>query len=244
MRARKAVRPGPGRGSMTRPDRDVPADRARSRLPGQARLRVHRAGALLRPGPNVAGIGAGTGPYMITRYVPRRLVDLRPQPLLPRMVSAAQPGSPDRIVWRFGHRPPARPSAIEAGQADWADDLLPGPAGSAPGSRPRHTSTTLPAIAYTAFNTRVPPFNDPRVRRAFSLAADRRRLVALLGGPDLATPPARSCHPASPATGPTARSPSTPAPPAPGSAPTWPPPAGSWPHPGRRACASPCGPTA
>ena len=50
--------------------------------------------------------------------------------------------------------------------------------------------------------------------------------------------PARSCHPASPATGPTAPSPPTPTPPAPGSAPTWPPPADSWPHPGRQACAS------
>ena len=41
---------------------------------------------------------------------------------------------------------------------------------------------------YTAFNTRVAPFNHPQVRRAFSLAADRRRLVALLGGPGQATP--------------------------------------------------------
>jgi peptide/nickel transport system substrate-binding protein len=41
---------------------------------------------------------------------------------------------------------------------------------------------------YTAFNTRVAPFNDPRVRRAFSLAANRRKLVALLGGEAFATP--------------------------------------------------------
>jgi peptide/nickel transport system substrate-binding protein len=46
----------------------------------------------------------------------------------------------------------------------------------------------LPDIVFTAFNTRVAPFNDPRVRRAFSLAADRSRFVAALGGPALATP--------------------------------------------------------
>ena len=48
--------------------------------------------------------------------------------------------------------------------------------------------SALPAIVYTAFNTRVAPFDDPRVRRAFSIAANRSRLVGLLGGSDDASP--------------------------------------------------------
>ena len=48
--------------------------------------------------------------------------------------------------------------------------------------------SALPAIVYTAFNTRVAPFDDPGVRRAFSIAANRSRLVGLLGGSDDASP--------------------------------------------------------
>ena len=130
-----------------------------------------------------------TGPYMITRHVPRHLVVFARNPYFREWSAAAQPaGSPDRIVWTFG-LPPARQAAeIEAGQADWTNDPLPDTAGLAARFPAQVRINPLPAIAYTAFNTRVPPFNHPQVRRAFSLAADRRRLIALLGGPGQATP--------------------------------------------------------
>jgi peptide/nickel transport system substrate-binding protein len=93
---------------------------------------------------------------------------------------------PKRLDLRL---PPARQAAeIEAGQADWTNDPLPDTAGLAARFPAQVRINPLPAIAYTAFNTRVPPFNHPQVRRAFSLAADRRRLIALLGGPGQATP--------------------------------------------------------
>ena len=130
-----------------------------------------------------------TGPYMITRYVPRGLAIFARNPYFREWSAAAQPaGSPDRIVWTFGLPPAREAAAIEAGQADWTNDLLPGTAGLAARFPAQLHVNPLPTIAYTAFNTRVPPFNHPQVRRAFSLAADRRRLVTLLGGPDLATP--------------------------------------------------------
>jgi YVTN family beta-propeller protein len=131
----------------------------------------------------------GTGPYMITRYVPHRLAVFARNPYFREWSAAAQPsGSPDRIVWTFGLPLAREAAAIEAGQADWTNDPLPGIAGLAARFPAQVHINPLPAIVYTSFNTRVAPFNHPQVRRAFSLAADRRRFVALLGGPAQAIP--------------------------------------------------------
>ena len=73
----------------------------------------------------------GTGPYMITRYVPRRQVHFSRNPFFREWSAAAQPeGSPDRIVWTFGTSLTREAAQIEAGQADWTDDTLPGVAGA------------------------------------------------------------------------------------------------------------------
>ena len=130
-----------------------------------------------------------TGPYMITRYVPQRLVVFARNPYFREWSAAAQPtGSPDRIVWTFGLPLTREAAEIEAGQADWTNDPLPDVAGLAARYPAQVHINPLPAIVFTAFNTQVAPFNHPQVRRAFSLAADRGRFVTLLGGPDLATP--------------------------------------------------------
>jgi YVTN family beta-propeller protein len=131
----------------------------------------------------------GTGPYMITKYVPGHLVVFTRNPYFREWSAAAQPaGAPDRITWTFG-LPVAREAAdIEDGKADWTNDQLPNVAALAARFPSQVHINPLPSIVFTAFNTRVAPFNDPQVRRAFSLAADRRRFVALLGGPDQAVP--------------------------------------------------------
>ena len=131
----------------------------------------------------------GTGPYMITRYVPGRRVVFARNPYFREWSAAAQPaGFPDRIVWTFGTSLIREAAEIEAGQADWTNDPLPGVAGLRARFPAQVHISTLPEIVFAAFNTRVAPFNDPRVRRAFSLAADRNRFVAALGGPDQAEP--------------------------------------------------------
>ena len=103
--------------------------------------------------------------------------------------AAAEPaGSPDRIIWTLG-LPLAREAAeIEAGKADWSADTLPGVSRLAARFPAQVHVNTLPGIVFTEFNTRVAPFNHLQVRQAFSLAADRSRFVALLGGPDQAAP--------------------------------------------------------
>ncbi len=130
-----------------------------------------------------------TGPYMMSRHVPGRIVVFTRNPYFREWSAAAQPaGSPDRIVWTFGLPPLRQAAEIEAGQADWTNDPLPDTAGLAARFPAQVRINPLPAIVFTAFNTRVAPFNHPQVRRAFSLAADRRRLVALLGGSGQASP--------------------------------------------------------
>jgi peptide/nickel transport system substrate-binding protein len=134
-----------------------------------------------------------TGPYMIGRFVPGRRgeIDLVRNPTFREWSAAAQPaGLPDRIVWRFGLSPAQEAAAIEAGRADWMipDDRVPRistVSARYPGQV--HVNPQL-GTAYVAFNTTVPPFNDVRVRRAVSFAADRTKAAAALGGQDYARP--------------------------------------------------------
>jgi YVTN family beta-propeller protein len=131
----------------------------------------------------------GTGPYAITRYIPGQKVVFARNPYFREWSAAAQPQSSlAGMVWTFGGSVARETTEIEDGQADWTDDPLPGVAGLIARFPAQVHVNPLPDIVYTAFNTRVAPFNDPRVRRAFSLAADRGSFAALLGGPDLAAP--------------------------------------------------------
>ena len=131
----------------------------------------------------------GTGPYMITGYIPGQQVIFARNPYFREWSAAAQPqGSLAGMVWTFGGSVAEETAEIEDGQADWTDDPLPDVAGLIARFPVQVHVDALPAIVYTSFNTRVAPFNDPRVRQAFSLAADRSSFVAMIGGPDLATP--------------------------------------------------------
>jgi YVTN family beta-propeller protein len=130
-----------------------------------------------------------TGPYMITRDVPGREVDLARNPEFRQWSAAAQPdGYPDRIVWKFGLTPAQEVAAIEAGHADWMADPPPDVASLVARYDSQVHINPLPGIAYAAFNVTVPPFSDLRVRQAVSLAADRNQLVQALGGPGAGQP--------------------------------------------------------
>jgi YVTN family beta-propeller protein len=130
-----------------------------------------------------------TGPYMITRYVPGHEVVFSRNPYFREWSAAAQPyGSPDRIIWTFGTPLGREEAEIKSGVADWTNDVLPDVGALAADYPDQVHRSPLPSIVYTSFNTTAAPFNDPNVRRAFSLAVNRGSLVAAFGGPELAQP--------------------------------------------------------
>ncbi|HEY5988486.1 MAG TPA: ABC transporter substrate-binding protein, partial [Streptosporangiaceae bacterium] len=136
-----------------------------------------------------------TGPYLIDRYQPGRELRLVRNPEFHEWSTAAQPdGYPDQIVWRFGLDPDAAVTTVERGAADWGLYEFPF---SPPGDRLAEIRTQyagqthvspLPETEFFTLNTRVPPFDDVRVRRALNYAIDRTVLVSLYGGSDLARP--------------------------------------------------------
>jgi ABC-type transport system substrate-binding protein/DNA-binding SARP family transcriptional activator len=145
--------------------------------------------------PNVPAADIGThpipstGPYMIGRYLPGHEVEFVRNPQFEQWSAAAQPdGLPDRIVWTFGKAADEATTAVERGQADWMADP---PADfaqiSARFSRQVHVNPLF-GLGLLAFNVREPPFDDLRVRQAVSFAADRAKVVSLLGGRDTGGP--------------------------------------------------------
>jgi peptide/nickel transport system substrate-binding protein len=132
----------------------------------------------------------GTGPYEIASASEHEIRYVR-NPYFHQWSGRAQPdGYPDEIVTRFGLSHAAEVREVEQGRADYTTDPIPirmltGLEARVPGQL--HPAT-IPTTAFYALNTRLPPFDDVRVRRALNFAIDRRRLVRLYGGPQQASP--------------------------------------------------------
>lgn len=132
----------------------------------------------------------GTGPYEIAAAGPREIRWIR-NPRFHEWSHAAQPdGNPDQIVMRFDLSPTQEARAVEDGTVDWSADFV--PSGQVASLKSRFASQihgwTIPTTDFVQFNTARAPFNDIRVRQAFNLAIDRRRIAQLSGGRDFATP--------------------------------------------------------
>jgi YVTN family beta-propeller protein len=132
----------------------------------------------------------GTGPYRIAGSNAHELRLVRNR-FFREWSHAAQPdGTPDRISWRFGLSSTAQVQAIEQGRADWTADLI-------PPDVLRGLSIRDPAqlhenpifdVQYIPLNTRLPPFDDVRVRRALNYAIDRAKIAHMYGSSAGATP--------------------------------------------------------
>ena len=135
-----------------------------------------------------------TGPYMIADYRPgHKQFTLVRNPYFHQWAFAAQPaGYPDRIRWQPAPAGGEPVADILSGRADLADlqsirlprEVL---ADFARG-HPMQLHAAYEMTSVDEFlNTRVPPFNDVRVRRAINYAVDRDQLAALWGGRAQAT---------------------------------------------------------
>jgi len=132
-----------------------------------------------------------TGPYLIASYNPKRRVRLVRNPRFHEWSAAAQPsGYPDEIVLTMADSPKAQLRAVARGKVDLFQDVPSSPEFAA--FRRRYVgqlqSNPQSGTAYFFLNTRVPPFDHVKVRRAVNLAFDRNRAVELFGGPDFAQP--------------------------------------------------------
>ncbi len=132
-----------------------------------------------------------TGPYTITNYSPNKSMTLKRNPKFRQWSAQAQPdGYPDTIAMKIGISDEDSVTQVENNQADWMYDAPPadrlGEIASKY-SKQFHINTT-PIQYFMAMNTRVAPFNNVDVRRAVNLATDRKAVIGLFGGPQLATP--------------------------------------------------------
>ena len=131
-----------------------------------------------------------TGPYEIVGYQAKLgVVRLARNPRFHVWSAAAQPaGYPDRIIERYRYTGASAVRAVEHGKADITADGLDQtwPPAVTTSLETRHSSQLYAAPLLTVLglwlNTRLPPFNDVRVRQALNYAADRNRLAEINGG--------------------------------------------------------------
>ncbi len=120
----------------------------------------------------------GDGPYRYVRHVPQTMVELRANP----DYFGEQPSIP-RVVLQFGGKPLTE---LLSGNVDLATDITPLEAvqlAADPRFRIYYKTGWAQAIAI-AWNHRNPLFQDAAVRKALTLAINRRELHRLLNYPD------------------------------------------------------------
>ena len=131
----------------------------------------------------------GTGPYRVERW-DRYGNGLFVRNRYFRVLSPDRPdGFPDEIAVQSAG-PRAQLAAVERGKSDIA--LLSYGTEQVAHARGRYGtrlhSDSSAETWYVFLNTRVPPFDDPRVRRALNYAVDRSRVAAILGSQETEKP--------------------------------------------------------
>lgn len=133
----------------------------------------------------------GTGAYMVESYDPNKRMAIVRNPHFKEWSVDAQPdGYADAMNYDFGLTDEAEVTAVQNGDADWMYD-------PPPADRLNELGTTyadqvhlspLDAIYYLPLNTRLAPFDNEKARQALNYALDRKAIVNLFGGVNLASP--------------------------------------------------------
>jgi peptide/nickel transport system substrate-binding protein len=129
-----------------------------------------------------------TGPYRVAEFRPRtHTLRLVRNPGFREWAPDAQPdGYPDAISWLSFENASAAVRAVENGSADVAVDLdFTLPRSDFDRLATRHPArlhmSPRPHTGYFFLNTRIPPFDDPRLRRAVDDAFDRDAFAGIVG---------------------------------------------------------------
>jgi oligopeptide transport system substrate-binding protein len=124
----------------------------------------------------------GNGPYRLEERSPGGVIRLR---------RSATYHAAESVAFESVHFVPVTDPAAEfrlyrAGELDVTATIAPSEFAALQKNRMDEVQVT-PGLGlyYLAFDLSEPPFNDPKLRRAFSLAIDRERLVAMLGRGEL-----------------------------------------------------------
>jgi ABC-type transport system substrate-binding protein len=122
---------------------------------------------------------AGTGPFRLSRFVPRQSAELSRNP---DYWDRARIPHLDRVVLLPMPEPTTRLAALRSGQVDWIEVPPPDAIPSLRQAQFNITTGSYPHAWPWMLQTAAPPFNDLRVRQALNYCVDRAGLVTLLNG--------------------------------------------------------------
>jgi peptide/nickel transport system substrate-binding protein len=126
----------------------------------------------------------GIGPYTFTESVPNRQFVMEKTKNFPDLGPEIPPGKVDTITTRIVKSAARQAQDVISGELDYMQD--PPPADLKPEIRAeysdRYEEITTSSTYYFFMNTRVPPFDDPKVREAVNYGVDKPALARLFAG--------------------------------------------------------------
>jgi peptide/nickel transport system substrate-binding protein len=126
----------------------------------------------------------GVGPYMYTESVPNRQFVMEKNPNFPDLGSDIPPGQIDKITTNIVKSAQRQAQDVIGGELDYMQD--PPPADIKPEVKAeysdRYKEWTTASTYYFFMNTRLPPFDDPKVREAVNWGIDKPALARIFAG--------------------------------------------------------------
>jgi peptide/nickel transport system substrate-binding protein len=126
----------------------------------------------------------GIGPYIVTESVPNRQFVMEKNTNFPDLGPDIPPGKVDTITTKIVKSAARQTQDVISGELDYMQD--PPPADLKPEVRAeysdRYEEITTSSTYYFFMNTRVPPFDDPKVREAVNHGVDKPALARLFAG--------------------------------------------------------------